>query len=137
MKTANTKKRSMKASIKDGDSEKKINEEPIDLKIKELMAIENILETYVLSVHNKFNSDVFPSSQLTKVVMKELKITNKNKFRIYHAKIKEVLKTWEAKNYCELITTTHYAHCKKTKNIYQFSENTFYRFNFNKMIPIP
>ncbi|MHA1231041.1 MAG: hypothetical protein ACTSRP_08885 [Candidatus Helarchaeota archaeon] len=110
---------------------------PEEKELKEILAIENIIEKYVLSVNKKYNSHVFPSSQLTKVVMKELGIENKNKFRIYHTKVKNILKRWELKNYCEHIDTTHYAHCKKTKMIYQFSDDTFYKFNIYKIIPIP
>lgn len=109
---------------------------PIDKKDKELMAIEDIIEKHVLNINKKYHSDVFPSSGLTKVVMKELNIKNKNMFRIYHKKVKIVLKKWENRNYCEFIDNTHYAHCKKSKRIYQFPEDTFYRFNIFKMIPI-
>ncbi|TFF86941.1 MAG: hypothetical protein EU551_00025 [Promethearchaeota archaeon] len=110
--------------------------DPMDSKVKELLAIEHILEKYVLSVNTKYHSHVFPSSQLTKVVMKKLNIKNKNMFRIYHGKVKKILKKWEGKNYCEHVDTTHYSHCKKTKKIYQFKDDTFYRFNLYKMIPI-
>ncbi|MHA1271150.1 MAG: hypothetical protein ACTSPY_15255 [Candidatus Helarchaeota archaeon] len=122
------------------DSKKKdeeVREELIDPKLKEMLAIEHIIESYVLSVNTKYNSHVFPSSQLTKVVIKELRIENKNKFRIYHTKVKEILKKWEQKDYCEHVDTTHYAHCKKTKMIFQFTDNTFYKFNMYKLIPIP
>ncbi|MHA1697182.1 MAG: hypothetical protein ACTSXT_10085 [Candidatus Helarchaeota archaeon] len=105
--------------------------------IKEMLAIEHVIEKYVLSINDKYNSHVFPSSLLTKVVMKELKIENKNKFRIYHSKVKKILNKWVNKEYCEHIDTTHYAHCKKTKMIYQFTDDTFYRFNKYKLIPIP
>ncbi|MBD3229427.1 MAG: hypothetical protein GF329_14680 [Candidatus Lokiarchaeota archaeon] len=108
----------------------------INKKDKELMAIEDIIEKHVLEVNKKYHSDVFPSSVLTKVVMKELDIKNKHMFRIYHKKVKTILKKWEKKNYCEFVDNTHYAHCKKSKEIYQFPEDTFYRFNIYKMIPI-
>ncbi|MHA1357853.1 MAG: hypothetical protein ACTSQI_03120 [Candidatus Helarchaeota archaeon] len=86
---------------------------------KERPVIEWLMGEYIIGVNSKWHSDNFPSTQLTKVV---LSITRRSKkdFSSTHRLIREILKDWESSGYCTYITTTKYAHCRKTKMIYHF-----------------
>jgi hypothetical protein len=86
---------------------------------KERPIIEWLIGEYIIGVNSKWHSDNFPSTQLAKVI---INITGKNKgdFSSTHRLIREILKEWEQKGYCEYVTTTKYAHCKKTKMIFYF-----------------
>ncbi len=89
---------------------------------KERPIIEWIKGEYIVGVNSKWHSDNFPSTQLTKVI---ISITGRNKrdFSSTHRLVREILKEWEEKGFCEYVTTTKYAHCRKTKMIYHFSSN--------------
>ena len=89
---------------------------------KERKIIEGLMAEYVVGVNSKWHSDNFPSTQLTKVV---LNITRRGKkdFSSTHRLIREILKDWEKLDYTEYVTTTKYAHCRKTKMIYYFPAN--------------
>ncbi|HUY01095.1 MAG TPA: hypothetical protein VMV49_16165 [Candidatus Deferrimicrobium sp.] len=89
---------------------------------KERQLIEWIIGEYIIGVNSKWHSDNFPSTQLTKVV---LNITGRSRrdFSSTHRLIREILKEWEDNGVCEYITTTKYAHCRKTKMIYHFPMN--------------
>ncbi len=86
---------------------------------KERKIIEWLMAEYIIGVNSKWHSDVFPSTQLTKVV---LNITRRSRsdFSSTHRLIREILKDWEKLGYAEYVTTTKYAHCRKTKMIYHF-----------------
>lgn len=86
---------------------------------KERLIIEWLMGDYIIGVNSKWHSDNFPSTQLTKVV---LNITRRSRreFSSTHRLIREILKDWEKQGLCEYITTTKYAHCRKTKMIYHF-----------------
>ncbi|NVM03221.1 MAG: hypothetical protein HWN67_12850 [Candidatus Helarchaeota archaeon] len=90
---------------------------------KEEKFIEWIIAEYVVSVNSKWHSYDFPSSQLTKLVLKILN-KPKTKFSINHRLVKEILKKWEKKGICIYVVATKYAHCRgKTKLIYRFTDN--------------
>ncbi|MHA1267265.1 MAG: hypothetical protein ACTSRS_18655 [Candidatus Helarchaeota archaeon] len=91
--------------------------------------IESLLKDYISDVNFRYNSDIFTSSSLAKVILKKLRVP-KTKFRIIHTHVRHILKKWEAKAYCNHIETTHYAHCKKTKMIFQFN-----RYGFSNLAP--
>ncbi len=93
------------------------------------------MKDYISSTNFMFNSTVFPSSSITKVVLQELK-EPKTRFRIIHRIVRTILKKWETLSYCNHIETTHYAHCKKTKMIVQFNNYGFSNFIL-KILPIP
>ncbi|NVM54136.1 MAG: hypothetical protein HWN66_10585 [Candidatus Helarchaeota archaeon] len=86
---------------------------------KERQVIEWLMGEYIVGVNSKWHSDNFPSTQLTKVV---LNITRRSKrdFSSTHRVIREILRDWENYGLCEYVTTTKYAHCRKTKMIYHF-----------------
>jgi len=89
---------------------------------KEKPIIEWLMGEYIIGVNSKWHSDNFPSTQLAKVV---LNITGRSKkdFSSTHRIIREILKEWEKKGFCEYVMTTKYAHCRKTKMIYHFPAN--------------
>ncbi len=86
---------------------------------REKQAIEWIIGKYIVGVNSRWNSDNFPSTQLAKVV---LNITGQSKsdFSSMHRLIREILMNWEKEKICDYVTTTKYAHCRKTKMIYYF-----------------
>jgi hypothetical protein len=85
---------------------------------REKQAIEWIIGKYIIGVNSKWNSDNFPSTQLAKVV---LNVTGQPKkdFSSMHRLVREILMDWE-KGICNYVTTTKYAHCRKTKMVYYF-----------------
>lgn len=91
---------------------------------QKLRKVEAIMKDYITDTNFKWNSNVFTSSSITKVIMKTLR-EPPTKFRVIHKMVRDILKMWEEKSYCEHIETTHYAHCKKTKMIVQFSREGF------------
>jgi hypothetical protein len=86
---------------------------------REKQAIEWIIGKYIVGVNSKWNSDNFPSTQLAKVV---LNVTGqpKREFSSMHRLIREILMNWEKEEICKYVTTTKYAHCRKTKMVYYF-----------------
>jgi hypothetical protein len=86
---------------------------------REKQLIEWIIGKYIIGVNSKWNSDNFPSTQLAKVV---LNITGQSKrdFASIHRLVREILTEWEEKSFCQYVTTTKYAHCRKTKMVYYF-----------------
>jgi len=86
---------------------------------REKQAIEWIIGKYIIGVNSKWNSDNFPSTQLAKVV---LNVTGQGKsdFSSMHRLIREILVDWQNTGFCEYVTTTKYAHCRKTKMVYYF-----------------
>ncbi|MHA1264237.1 MAG: hypothetical protein ACTSRS_03300 [Candidatus Helarchaeota archaeon] len=87
---------------------------------KERKLLEWLMAEYIIGVNSKWHSDNFPSTQLAKVV---LNVTNRSRreFSSIHRIIREILKDWEEnRGFCRYITTTKYAHCRRTKNIYHF-----------------
>lgn len=102
---------------------------PLSKKESLLQKVEPIMKQYISDTNFKWNSNVFTSSSIAKVAMKTLKMP-KTQFRIVHKAVRDILKDWEEKSYCEHVETTHYAHCKKTKMIIQF--NTY---GFASLVP--
>jgi len=78
-----------------------------------------IIGKYIIGVNSKWNSDNFPSTQLAKVVL-DITGQSKNDFSLTHRLIREILTGWEEKGFCQYVTTTKYAHCRKTKVVYYF-----------------
>ncbi|MHA1799679.1 MAG: hypothetical protein ACTSVY_14625 [Candidatus Helarchaeota archaeon] len=94
----------------------------IDRKLeKNYELLEWLTGEYIVSVNSKWSSNDFPSSQLAKMI---LKVLNKEKtnFSIFHRLVKEILKKWQKQGLCNYITTTKYAHSRKTKMIFRFDE---------------
>ena len=81
--------------------------------------LEWLMGEYIVSVNSKWSSNDFPSSNLAKMILKLLK-KGKTNFSVFHRLVKEILKRWEKENICKYITTTKYAHSRKTKMIFRF-----------------
>jgi hypothetical protein len=82
--------------------------------------IELTMKDYISTTNFQWNSDVFTSSSITKIVMKALKV-QQTRFRLIHKIVRDILKKWAQKSYCIHIETTHYGHSQKTKMIVQFN----------------
>ena len=109
---------------------------PAPKKNEELIRkVESLMKDQISDTNLKYQSDVFTSSSLTKIILKDLNFPN-TKFRIIHRIVRDIFKEWEEKSYCTHIETTHYAHCKKTKMIIQFSEHGF-RNIITMVFPLP
>ncbi|GAB4305444.1 MAG: hypothetical protein Kow0069_01230 [Promethearchaeota archaeon] len=81
---------------------------------------EEIIAEYIIRVNSKYFSNVFPSTQLTKVVLGKLQ-ERKTKFPIVHRIVREILKRWEQEGVCIHVTTTKYSKSRtKTKEVYKF-----------------
>jgi len=81
--------------------------------------LEWLMGEYIVSVNSKWSSNDFPSSNLAKMILKLLK-KGKTSFSVFHRLVKEIMKRWEKENICKYITTTKYAHSRKTKMIFRF-----------------
>ncbi|MHC1591864.1 MAG: hypothetical protein ACXQS8_07250 [Candidatus Helarchaeales archaeon] len=79
---------------------------------------------YIVSVNSKWQSNDFPSSSVAKTLLKVFK-EKQTRFPIIHKMVKTILKNWEAQGICDHISTTKYAHCRKTKEIYRFDDEGF------------
>jgi len=86
---------------------------------KNFELLEWLMGEYVVSVNSKWSSNDFPSSNLAKMIIKLLK-KEKTNFSVFHRLVKEILKRWEKEKICKYITTTKYAHSRKTKMIFRF-----------------
>ncbi len=83
---------------------------------------EDIILEYICRVNAKFYSNVFPSTQLAKIIMNKLQ-AKKTSFPIIHKIVREILKRWEEKEVCEHVRTTKYSKSRsKTKEIYKFPD---------------
>ena len=100
-----------------------------------IQKVETLMKEQISDTNFKYKSDVFTSSSLAKLILKALNFP-KTKFRIIHKIVRDIFKEWEEKSYCTHIETTHYAHCKKTKMIIQFSEHGF-REIITVVFPLP
>ncbi|NHI93164.1 MAG: hypothetical protein EAX96_11730 [Candidatus Lokiarchaeota archaeon] len=113
----------MKKKEKQTDEMKKSSfERGIEKKLENnFELLEWLTGEYIVSVNSKWSSNDFPSSQLAKMI---LKILNKGKtnFSVFHRLVKEILKEWEVEHICSYVTTTKYAHSRKTKMIFRFDE---------------
>ncbi|NVM54112.1 MAG: hypothetical protein HWN66_10465 [Candidatus Helarchaeota archaeon] len=95
----------------------------------QIQKIEALMKDHVSDTNFKWNSNVFTSSSIAKIILKAFRAP-KTQFRIFHKTVRDILKKWEKLSYCEHIETTHYAHCKKTKMIIQFNN-----YGFSNLVP--
>lgn len=90
--------------------------------LKNSRKFENIMMEYIIRTNSRYFSNVFPSTQLAKVVLDKLD-EKKTKFPIIHKIIREILKQWEKNNLCIHVTTTKYSKSRtKTKEVYRFHQ---------------
>lgn len=64
---------------------------------------ENIIAEYIIGVHNKYFSNMFPSTQICKVLLDRLD-KKKSKFSIFHKIVREILNNWKNKDLCEIVS---------------------------------
>ncbi|MFO8019410.1 MAG: hypothetical protein R6U96_12310 [Promethearchaeia archaeon] len=64
---------------------------------------ENIIAEYILGVHNKYFSNMFPSTQICKILLDRLD-KKKSKFSIFHKVVREILQSWKDKDLCEIVS---------------------------------
>lgn len=98
--------------------------------------VEDQLLDYINDIYSRWNSNIFPSSSLAKIIVKNLKESQK-KYRIYHVIIKKVLDNWSKKGLCKLIGMTSLPSGKKTKFIYQFEMEKLQNFQTSDLISLP
>ena len=98
--------------------------------------IEKILKDHINSVNSKWQSNVFPSSSLAKIVLKELNLP-KTRFRLVHKEVRKILMNWAENKLCIHMGTTHYTHSSKTKMIYEFPDEIIDFFRFEGMLSLP
>ncbi|MBD3350660.1 MAG: hypothetical protein GF364_04150 [Candidatus Lokiarchaeota archaeon] len=82
-----------------------------------------IIANYVIDTHNKFRSNVFPTTQIAKVVLNKLN-KKKTKYAIIHKIVREIFNIYEEDEICERITSRS-SKSKKTKKIYRITDYGF------------
>ena len=97
--------------------------------------VEDQLYDYINDVHRRWNSNIFPSSSLAKVLIKNLHEPRKN-YRKFHSMVKNVLNDWSKKGVCKLIRMTSLPSGKKTKYIYQFEMDKIQDIQINELLPL-
>lgn len=98
--------------------------------------VEEIIQEYILEVNQKWNSYVFPSSQLTKIVMNSMSLPL-SYYRIYHQMTKQILKKWERQDICQFIETESEISKKREKLLYRFSDNSIRQMMLYQLFPLP
>lgn len=114
----------MESDSKNNSSELCSFEKGIFNKLNENEQVISILMAkYIVGNNSKWHSNDFPSSQIAKTILNLFK-TDEISFPVMHRIVKEILKTWEDENLCNYIRTTKYGHCRKTKDIYRFNDES-------------
>lgn len=83
-----------------------------------------IIVNYLIETYNKFKSTVFPTTQIAKVLMNKLN-KKKSQFAIIHKIVREILMKYESQEICTKIEIKRNVESKRTKSVYQFSEEGF------------
>ncbi|MHA1733865.1 MAG: hypothetical protein ACTSU5_18135 [Promethearchaeota archaeon] len=92
----------------------------IDNLLKDSEKFEEILAEYIIRTNSHYFSNVFPSTQLAKIVLNKLE-ERRTKFPIIHRLVREILKKWADSGVCVHVTTTKYSKSRtKTKEVYKF-----------------
>ncbi|MHA1819246.1 MAG: hypothetical protein ACTSU2_13390 [Promethearchaeota archaeon] len=82
-----------------------------------------IIANYLIDTRNKFKSEVFPTTQIAKIVVDKMG-KKKTQYSIIHKVVREILNLWAQQGICELIDNTS-KNTKKTKRIYKFTPEGF------------
>ena len=85
---------------------------------------EALIIEYLLSVNSKYNSNMFPTTQIAKVLLAKLEM-KKTQFPILHKIIRTIMNDWNDNGWCEYVTTTKSGRNRRTKFIYSFSSENF------------
>ena len=88
---------------------------------KQKDVLEYLIIEYILRVNSRYRSQEFPSTQVAKILLKQL--GNRDSFATTHRLVRDILREWDEKRgWCQKIAVTKYGHCRKTKTVYRFSE---------------
>jgi hypothetical protein len=85
---------------------------------------EKIIIEYLVSVNSKYNSNMFPTPQIAKIMLSKL-VMKKTQFPILHKVVRTILADWKDLGWCEYVTTTKSGRNRRTKIIYKFSKENF------------
>lgn len=77
---------------------------------------------YILSVNSKFHSNTFPTTQLAKILLEQLKF-KQTQYPIIHKVIREIFKKWADEDICTYVSTAKAGRNRRTKDIYKFNED--------------
>ena len=89
--------------------------------LKKSQGFEWIIASYLVDTHDKFKSNVFPSTQVAKIVMDKLD-KERTKFAVVHRIVREIMKKYQEEGLCERLER---GRAKKTKKIYKFTDYGF------------
>lgn len=82
-----------------------------------------IIASYLINTHNKFKSNVFPTTQIAKIVMNKMG-KKKTQYPILHKIVREIFKIWTDEEICEIARQKR-RESKKTKMIYRITDYGF------------
>ncbi len=98
--------------------------------------IEKLIKKHINQVNSKWQSNVFTSASLAKIIMKELNLSP-TRFRLVHKEVRNILMDWAKKKLCVHMGTTHYTHSSKTKMIMEFPDEVIDFFRFEGFVAFP
>jgi len=79
-----------------------------------------IISNYIVDIYTKFNSSIFPTTQIAKVLLNKLN-RKKTQFGIIHKLVREIFKMYEEEEILEEIKEGRY-NPRKTKIVYRVNE---------------
>jgi len=98
--------------------------------------IEKLIKKHINQVNSKWQSNVFTSASITKIIMKELNVPT-TRFRLIHKDVRNILMEWANQRLCIHMGTTHYTHSSKTKMIMEFPDEMIDFFRFEGFVAFP
>ena len=98
--------------------------------------IEKLIKKHINQVNSKWQSNVFTSASITKIIMKELDVST-TRFRLIHKEVRKILLDWANQRLCVHMGTTHYTHSSKTKMIMEFPDEMIDFFRFEGFVAFP
>ncbi|MCP4763904.1 MAG: hypothetical protein GY870_19185 [archaeon] len=78
-----------------------------------------VISSYIVDTNTKFRSNVFPSTQIAKILLDKLG-KKKTQFAVFHKIVREIFKIWNKEELCEYISKG--TSSKKTKEIYKITD---------------
>ncbi|MHA1338730.1 MAG: hypothetical protein ACTSRZ_19620 [Promethearchaeota archaeon] len=80
-----------------------------------------IIANYIIDTYNKFKSNVFPTTQIAKILLDKLN-RKKTQYGIIHKVVREIFKIYEKEDICKKIKEGRRSAEKKTKIIYRITD---------------
>ena len=81
---------------------------------------ERLILEYLLSVNSKYNSNMFPTPQVAKVLLSKLKM-KKTQFPILHKIVRTIIGEWQEHGWCKFVSTSRSTKNRRTKSVYSFT----------------